>query len=97
MSDNTKIQDLNYYINWLDNLITEEFIKYYEYSDFKSIQRIGKGSFGEVYRVNWKNTDRIFALKFFNNDGLTLKEVVKEVRKNFFVIIILIKLMFNAL
>lgn len=84
MSDKTKVQDLNYYINWLDKLITEEYIKFYEYSEFKSIQRIGKGSFGKVYRVNWKNSDRIFALKFFNNDELTLKEVVKEVRKELF-------------
>lgn len=80
----SEIQDLNYNINWLDNSITEDYIKFYEYSEFKDNQQIGKGSFGEVHRVNWKNSDRIFALKFFNNDELTLKEVVKEVRKKFF-------------
>ncbi|GES91947.1 kinase-like domain-containing protein [Rhizophagus clarus] len=62
---------------------TVEHIKYYEYSEFENIQRIGKGSFGEVYRINWKNSDRFFfALKFFNNDVLTLKEVVKELQSH---------------
>jgi serine/threonine protein kinase len=84
MSEITEIKDSNYYIDWLDNSITEELIKYYEYSEFTSIQRIGKGSFGKVCRVNWKkNSDRFFALKFFYNDAFTLKEVVKEVQKFF--------------
>ena len=73
---NTKIKDLNYYINWLNNSITEEHIRYYEYSDF---QQIGKGAFGNVDCANWKNSDRFFALKSFNNDKVTLKEVVNEV------------------
>ena len=80
MSKNTKIKDLNYYINWLNNAITEEHIKYYEYSDFKNIQQIGRGAYGTVDRVNWKNSNRFLALKSFNNDEQTLKEVVKEVR-----------------
>ena len=34
--------------NWLIKYI--ETIRYYEYSDFKNIQKIGKGSFGTVVR-----------------------------------------------
>jgi hypothetical protein len=80
MAEITEIKDLNYYINWLDKSITEEYINYYEYSDFTNIQQIGKGSYGNVIRVNWKNyNNRIFALKSFNNDKQTLKGVVKEV------------------
>jgi hypothetical protein len=27
-------------------------IKYYEYKDFRNIQKIGNGNFGKVYRAN---------------------------------------------
>ncbi|PKK59713.1 hypothetical protein RhiirC2_794429 [Rhizophagus irregularis] len=80
MAENFETEDLNYYIDWLDNSITEEHIKYYEYSDFTNIQQIGKGSYGNVIRVNWKNSNRLFAIKSFNNDKQTLKEVVKELK-----------------
>jgi len=63
----------------LENFITKECIKRYKYSDFKNVQPIGKGSFGNVMRVNWKTTNHFFALKSFNNDEITLKEVVNEV------------------
>jgi serine/threonine protein kinase len=79
MTENLETKDLNHYTDWLDNSITEEHIKYYEYSDFTNIQPIGKGSYGNVVRVNWKNSSRIFALKSFNDDKQTLKEVIKEV------------------
>ncbi|RIA88911.1 hypothetical protein C1645_825584 [Glomus cerebriforme] len=77
MSENVKIKDLNY---WLENSIAEEHIKYYEYSNFTNIQQIGRGSYGNVVRVNWKNSDRFFALKSFNNDEQTIKVVVKELK-----------------
>ena len=79
MSNDTKIEDTNYYIDWIEKSISEEHIKYYEYSDFINIQPIGKGSFGNVVRANWKNTGRIFALKSFNDDKITLKEIINEV------------------
>ena len=66
-------------INLLENFITEKCIKFYEYSDFINEQQIGKGSFGNVVRVNCKTTGHIFALKSFNNGEITLKEVVNEV------------------
>ena len=63
----------------LEKLISERHIKYCEPSDFKNIQLIGKGSFGSVSRATWKTTTRYFALKSFNNDKQTLREIVKEV------------------
>ncbi|CAB4377080.1 unnamed protein product [Rhizophagus irregularis] len=80
MPENSKIKDLNYYISWFDYSISEEHIKYYEYSDFTNIQHIGKGSYGNVVRVNWKTSNRLFALKSFNNNKQTLKEVAKELK-----------------
>jgi hypothetical protein len=70
----SKLEDLNYYNDWLKRLIAEEHIKFYKYSGFKNIQQIGRGSHGSVNRANWRKDDRFFALK-----SLTLKEVVKEV------------------
>jgi len=78
MSDKT-VKESNFYIDWLEKSITDEYFNHYEYSDFKNLQSIGIGSFGSVMRANWKNT-RPFALKSFNNDKMTLKEVVNEVK-----------------
>ena len=89
MSKNSEIRDLNYYIDWLNHSIVEQHIKYYEYSDFKNIQQIGKGAFGNVDCANWKNSDRFFALKSFNNDERTLKKVIKEVK--YLTIILILK------
>ncbi|PKY22867.1 kinase-like protein [Rhizophagus irregularis] len=80
MSKDAKVKDLNYYIDWLERSITEEHIELYEYSDFKNIQLIGSGAYGNVYRVNRKYSNRIFALKSFNYEKQTLKEVVKELK-----------------
>ena len=80
MSDKTDIKESSFYIDWLEKSITDEYFNHYEYSDFKNLQSIGIGSFGNVMRANWKNTNRLFALKSFNNDKITLKEVVNEVK-----------------
>ncbi len=80
MSDKTDIKESSFYIDWLEKSITDEYFNHYEYSDFKNLQSIGIGSFGNVMRANWKNTNRLFALKSFKNDKITLKEVVNEVK-----------------
>ena len=74
-----KIKKPSFYINWLEKSITDKYLSYYEYSDFKNLQAIGNGAHGKVMRVNWKNIDDFFVLKSFGNDKFTLKEVVNEV------------------
>ena len=79
------INNSNKYIDWLERSITDGYISNYEYSEFKNIQLLGNGSFGNVVRANWKNTDTILALKFFYKQTSTstsslYKEVVNEVR-----------------
>ncbi|CAB5357673.1 unnamed protein product [Rhizophagus irregularis] len=66
-------------IYWLEKSIEEGYFKYYDYKEFKSLQPIGRGSFGNVVRATWKS-DTTLALKSFNNDKITLKEVVNELR-----------------
>ena len=64
----------------VDCLEASEYLNSYVYSDFKNIQPVGNGAYGSISRANWRNTYTIFALKNFNNDKTTLKEVVNEVK-----------------
>ncbi|CAB4418116.1 unnamed protein product [Rhizophagus irregularis] len=69
----------NDYIDWLEKAIAEEYFNYYKYSNFEGRKYIGGESFGNVYCVNMKNTDTIFALKSFNIK-FNLKEVVNKIK-----------------
>ena len=83
MSDNIKMQDTknkNEWINWIEEAIDKEHIKYYEYNQFSDFQQIGAGAFGKVFRINWKNLEKHLALKsFYNVDNSSMKEIVREV------------------
>ncbi|RGB35179.1 kinase-like domain-containing protein, partial [Rhizophagus diaphanus] len=76
----TDLKESNIYIDWLEKSINDEYINYYNYLEFKNLNPLGSGSYGRVFRANWKNTDGIFALKTFNNDKITLKEIVNEIK-----------------
>ena len=77
---NNKVAENSKWINWIEEAIAKGHIKYYEYEHFSNIQEIGCGTFGKVYRVNWKNSHGYLALKsFFNLNGITVKEIVNEV------------------
>ena len=80
MSDEPDIKESSSFIDLLERSITEEHFKYYEYSDFKNLQLIGEGLIGNVKRANCKDGNQLVALKSFNNDKVTLKEIVNEVR-----------------
>jgi serine/threonine protein kinase len=86
MSDNKKIQvteNTDEWINWIEEAIAKEHLKFYEYNEFSNFQQIGAGSFGKVYRAKWKNLEKHLALKsFFNLDNITVKEIVREVISN---------------
>ncbi|CAB5342308.1 unnamed protein product [Rhizophagus irregularis] len=71
--------------DWLEKSIDNEDIKLYEYSDFKNIQSIKKGSFGSIVRATLNNIDDLFALKSFNNDEATLCEIVREIKLHQFI------------
>ncbi|UZO03360.1 uncharacterized protein OCT59_023767 [Rhizophagus irregularis] len=73
----------DYYINWIEEAISKKHIKYYEYENFNNIEEIGSGSFGKVYRANWKSSNSFLALKSFCNfNSVTVKEVVNEISMN---------------
>ncbi|RGB31985.1 kinase-like domain-containing protein [Rhizophagus diaphanus] len=74
-------EDINEWINWIEEAIIKKHIKYYEYEYFKNIKEIGSGAFGKVFRANWKNFDNYLVLKtFFNLNSITLKEIVNELK-----------------
>ncbi|POG68497.1 kinase-like domain-containing protein, partial [Rhizophagus irregularis DAOM 181602=DAOM 197198] len=75
MSNITETSNID--VEWLEKSVSDGRIRYYEPSDFKDIKPIGRGSFGDVFRANWRNIS--FALKSFN-DEQTLKEIVKELK-----------------
>jgi serine/threonine protein kinase len=78
--EKTDTENTNEWINWLEEAIAKEYLKYYEYKNFSNIQEIGSGGFGKVYRANWKNFENYLVLKsFFNLSNATVKEIVHEV------------------
>ncbi|UZO18143.1 uncharacterized protein OCT59_009463 [Rhizophagus irregularis] len=84
MTDNIKmdnIENKNEWINWIEEAIDKEHIKYYEYKEFNKFQEIGTGSSGKVYCANWKNSKKCFALKSFSSlNNVTVKEIVHELK-----------------
>ncbi len=65
----------------LDVLEQEKYLRYYKYSDFKNIVKIG-GVFTTVYHANWKYANYFLVLKSFNliNDRI-IEEFKNEVNK----------------
>ncbi|POG65700.1 kinase-like domain-containing protein, partial [Rhizophagus irregularis DAOM 181602=DAOM 197198] len=84
MCDNIKMHDTenkNEWIDWIKEVIDKEHLKYYEYKEFNNFQEIGTGSFGKVYRANYKNFEKNFSLKsFFGLNNITMKGIVREVK-----------------
>ena len=83
MSNNIELEateNPNEWINWVEEAISKNHIKYYEYKHFNNIKEIGSGGFGKVYRANWKNPYSYLALKSLSNlSDTTVKELVHEV------------------
>ncbi|CAB4379460.1 unnamed protein product [Rhizophagus irregularis] len=74
-------ENTNELVNWIEEAVDKEHLKFYKYEEFNKIQCIGTGSFGNVYRANWKNSEKLFALKsFFSLNNITMKEIVRELK-----------------
>jgi hypothetical protein len=79
-NDNTEMQYTRITNKWIEEAINKGDFKFYEYKQFNNIQEIGTGNFGKVFRANWKNSEKQFALKsFYSLDNITTKEVIREV------------------
>jgi hypothetical protein len=85
MTNNTESKIIDNSKEWIcliEESITKKQIKYYDYKDLNNIQEIGLGSFGKVYRANWKNS--YLVLKSFFNFNIMAKEIINEVIYNIY-------------
>ncbi|RIB12237.1 kinase-like domain-containing protein [Gigaspora rosea] len=64
----------------LENTINKENINSYNYNEFSSFKRIGKGGYGTVYKSKWKNRELIVALKKLNVELIDKKTIRKELK-----------------
>ncbi|CAB5380706.1 unnamed protein product [Rhizophagus irregularis] len=70
----------NEWINWIEEAIVKEHLKYYETNQFSEIEQIGAGGFGNVYRAKWKIFEHLALKSFINPDSNTVKEIVREIK-----------------
>ncbi|GBC00562.1 hypothetical protein RclHR1_00390016 [Rhizophagus clarus] len=73
-----KMDDSDVFIDWLEKAISENYIKYYDYTEFTNKEEINNRSFGKVFRANRKNSDTVMALKC--PFDLTIKKIVNELK-----------------
>ncbi|CAG8740093.1 9838_t:CDS:1, partial [Funneliformis caledonium] len=52
--NNTKI-----HFKWVEKAIKENYIKYYNYAEFKDVQEIYSRSVAKTFRAKWKDTDMV--------------------------------------
>src|SRR5271154_1836397 len=77
MTTDKQNKDPNDHVEWVEKAVTENYIKYYDYSDFTNMKEINNGSVGSIFRANWKGTDALLVIK--SSYKLTIKEIVDEV------------------
>ncbi|CAB4398614.1 unnamed protein product [Rhizophagus irregularis] len=66
-------------VDWVEKAINENYIKYYNCSEFTNIKEInGNGSAGKIYQANWKGADSPLVIK--SSYKLTIKEIVNELK-----------------
>ncbi|KAF0562319.1 kinase-like protein [Gigaspora margarita] len=70
-------------INWLEEAIEDEYIYYFNHTDFNDFVKIDQGGFGEVYKAWWEDCNLIVALKSLkSNCNLKLIQEIKILKKN---------------
>ena len=62
--------------DWLEAQIEANSIKSFNHADFSSIEKVGEGGFGNVYKAYWKSRRLTVALK-------TLKTIPDESTREF--------------
>ena len=69
--------DFNNCVDWIEKAVTENYIKYYNYTEFTNMKEINNGSVGNIFQASWKGTDTLLVVK--SSYKLTIKEIVNEV------------------
>jgi hypothetical protein len=63
----------------IEQCVKEKHLEYFEYSEFDKMEETVDILIDKVYRANWKQNEKPLALKSFNLDDITVKEIVNEV------------------
>src|SRR5947207_15984996 len=77
MTTEKQIKDPNDCVDWVEKAVTENYIKYYNYTEFTNMKEINNGSVGNIFQASWKGTDTLLVVK--SSYKLTVKEIVNEV------------------
>ena len=57
------------------------------FDEFKNIEYLAKGDFGEVHKATWIDGDREIELERIHNSNDKIRDILKEVKQEFIVII----------
>ncbi|CAB4475068.1 unnamed protein product [Rhizophagus irregularis] len=63
-------------LNIIDELLEEN---YYDFQDFKNVSKIDSGGSASVHVAYWKDTSTKYAIKNFDKDKISMKEIINEV------------------
>ena len=77
-------------LDWLEEQISANNIKSFNYAEFSQIIQVGQGGFGNVLKAYWKNrrmTVALKSLKFKSNSDESICEFVREVSSSIRLII----------
>jgi hypothetical protein len=80
MSDNIKMHDTenkNDWINWIEEAVNKNQLKYYEYKEFNNFSRNWYWKFRKSLSCKLEKFRKTFS--FFSLDNITVKEIVCEV------------------
>src|SRR5205809_4991850 len=67
----------------------DDYIQWIPFDEFINIEYLAKGSFGEVHKATWIDGDREVVLERIHNLNYKTVDILKEVKQEFIVIIII--------
>src|SRR5207248_1168030 len=71
------------------------YIRWIPFDEFKNIEYLTKGGFGEVHKATWIDGDQEVVLERIHNSNDKIVDILKEVKQEFIVIITITKIITN--
>ena len=65
----------------------DNYIRWIPFDEFKNIEYLAKGGFGEVHKATWIDGHRKVILERIHNSNDKIVDILKEVKQEFIVII----------
>ena len=64
-----------------------DYIQWIPFDEFKNIEYLAKGGFGEVHKATWIDGDQEVVLERIHNSNDKIIDILKEVKQEFIIII----------